>query len=326
MRFTGAFALFRLANRNKTLILTYHRFSTEDSALKISARALSEQLEYLRSRYRIVSLSELVKHLTSDVRIPPAMVAITIDDGYSDAYEIAFPILRKYDLPATFFVVTAFVDGDSWIWTDKLRFITSRAKQNGIALSIDGQTSRMEMNGTLSRLRTADFLNSALKRMPEGERDETIAKIARACSVTLPDTPPPEFAPVSWNEVREMGSARIEIGSHTVTHPILTNSTREQLTHELRESRSRLEAELGKEVRAFCYPNGNWDKNVRDAVALAGYQCAVTTEAGLNDAQSDLLALKRIHTERDLAHFAQATCGVEKLKVWLGRALPQPAV
>ncbi|HWP45392.1 MAG TPA: polysaccharide deacetylase family protein, partial [Blastocatellia bacterium] len=233
MRISGAFAAFRLANRSKALILTYHRFSRRESDFATSARAFAEQLDYLRSRYRIVPLSELADRLAADERLPGALAAITIDDGYSDAYEIAFPLLRRYGAPATLFIVTGFVDRKAWLWTDKLRFITSRTNQKRIEIDLCDRPLHIELNGEASRLRAADRINSALKTMPEEEREEAIARIARSLSVVLPRTPPPEFAPVSWEQVREMDACRVEIGSHTETHPILTRVSRSRLRREL---------------------------------------------------------------------------------------------
>jgi peptidoglycan/xylan/chitin deacetylase (PgdA/CDA1 family) len=325
MRITGAFAPFRLANRNKALILTYHRFSSQEGALATSARAFAEQLNYLRSRYRIVSLSELAGYLASGERFPPALVAITIDDGYRDAYEIAYPLLRAHDTPATLFVVSGFVDGKTWIWTDKLRFITLRTNEKSVEVNLASNRFRLELDGEHSRLKAADTINSALKSLSIEDRDDAIARMARELSVIVPDAPPAVFAPVNLEQVREMDSNRIEIGSHTDTHPVLTRVSRDRLRREIHGSRLRLEAELGRKVELFCYPNGDFDPYVQSEVALAGYRCAVTTGMGMNDAGSDLLALKRIHTERDLSHFAQATSGLEQLKARLRRTVPRPA-
>jgi hypothetical protein len=92
MRVAGAFAPFRIANRGKALILTYHRFSHTGDPESTSARAFDRQLEYLTSHYRLISLSRLVEYLTTGERLPPRIAVIAIDDGYRDAYEIAFPI------------------------------------------------------------------------------------------------------------------------------------------------------------------------------------------------------------------------------------------
>jgi peptidoglycan/xylan/chitin deacetylase (PgdA/CDA1 family) len=137
--------------------------------------------------------------------------------------------------------------------------------------------------------------------------------------VALPQTPPDEFGPIAWAEAREMQANGIEIGSHTMTHPILTRVSDERLRSELQESRSRLEEVLRRRIEQFCYPNGDHDERVRTEVAMAGYRIAVTCVSGLNKRGDDPLTLRRIHTERDLAHFAQSASGFEELKSKMNR-------
>jgi peptidoglycan/xylan/chitin deacetylase (PgdA/CDA1 family) len=111
-----------------------------------------------------------------------------------------------------------------------------------------------------------------------------------------------------------MDANGVEIGSHTMTHPILTNISDERLRRELHGSKLRLEEALGRRVDQFCYPNGDNDERVQREVARAGYRVAVTCVGGLNKRGDDPLTLRRIHTERDLAHFLQSTSGFEQLK------------
>src|SRR5689334_14152308 len=95
LRITGSFAPFRWAHRGRALIITYHRFSEREGGARISARAFAEQVKYLAAHYILAPLSQLADCLRRR-EIPPGLAAITIDDGYRDAYEIAFPILRKH--------------------------------------------------------------------------------------------------------------------------------------------------------------------------------------------------------------------------------------
>jgi peptidoglycan/xylan/chitin deacetylase (PgdA/CDA1 family) len=332
MMAAGAFAPFRMANRNKALILMYHRFTNGDDGdgLSTSARSFNEQLEYLKAHYTLVPLTKIAEYIRSGVSLPPGLAAITIDDGFRDAYEVAFPLLRRHNAPATLFVITDFLDRKCWMWTDKMRYLTARAEAKEFEATIDGRTLKFELEGSWSRLDAATRANEILKKMPDEEKEEAIARLASTLRLSLPDLPPEEFAPVTWEQAREMDKAGVEIASHTLSHPILTNVNDERLGRELRQSRSRLEEMLGREVRTFCYPNGNHDKRVLGETERAGYNCAVATTHGLNDRQSNPLALRRISTTSDLAHFVQSTSGFEQIKNRLrgsrkGAALGEPA-
>jgi peptidoglycan/xylan/chitin deacetylase (PgdA/CDA1 family) len=324
MQRTGAFAPFRLANRSKALILTYHRFGEDEAGLKTTARVFEAQLQYLTARYSIVPLSSISEALTNGRSLPAGLAAITIDDGYGDAYEIAFPLLRKYNAPATLFVVTGFVDKACWVWTDKMRFLALKTDAPLIEATIAGRKVEIRLGDHLSRLQAAARANSLIKRLPDEAKDEAIARIALSLDVELPAAPPPEYRPVTWEQAREMDSSGLEVASHTLSHPILTNVMDEQLARELSESKERLEEILGHRVDSFCYPNGGHDGRVRRAVERAGYRSAVTTRPGFNDERSDPLTLSRIHTECDLAHFVQSTSGFEQFKNRLRRVRNSP--
>src|SRR5262245_4889578 len=105
MRAAGAFVPFRLANSDKALILTYHRFSENGDRDTTARRTFARQLKYLTKHYQLVSLSRLAAYMSSGRRLPKRLAAIAIDDGYRDSYEIAFPLLRAFNAPATLFVV-----------------------------------------------------------------------------------------------------------------------------------------------------------------------------------------------------------------------------
>lgn len=314
MRVSGGFAPFRLANRDKALILTYHRFSESGTDGRTSANAFGEQLAYLSAHYRLVSLSTLADYLSRDERLPRGLAAIAIDDGYRDAYEIAYPILREYNAPATLFVVTQFVDRKIWLWTDKLRYIAIRARRKNLRITINNRALSLNLDGFSSRMEAAGEINSALKLADDDVKDASIIRVASALGVESPALPPAEFGPVTWDQAREMDVNGVQIGSHTSTHPILPRVSGERLRAELIDSRARLELMLNRKVDLFCYPNGDYDERVSSAVAAAGYRCAVTVEPGLNGKHSDLLRLRRVHTDNNFSRFIQYTSGFEQIK------------
>jgi peptidoglycan/xylan/chitin deacetylase (PgdA/CDA1 family) len=308
LRITGAFAPFRWAHRHHALIITYHRFSEHEGGARVSARAFDDQVKYLAAHYTLVPLSRLATCLRKR-EFPPRLAAITIDDGYRDAYEIAFPILRKHRAPATIFVVTEFVEGTTWLWTDKPRYLTALAAPQSFEIGVEGHTLRLELNGAASRAVAAGLINTALKPLAEEAREALIDGLALKLGVKIPDRPSAEYGAINWRQAREMADAGVEIGSHTLTHPILTGLSADRLRAEVELSRERIQNALERDVETFCYPNGDYDLRTQREVARAGYNLAVTTDVGLNNERNDPLALRRIHGEYDLARFVKNTSG-----------------
>ena len=329
MRRTGAFTPFRLANRNKALILMYHRFSHFDGPEATSARAFRSHLEYLTKHYHLVPLSRLAELLADDSGVPSGLAAITIDDGYRDTCEVALPLLRRYQAPATIFVVTDFIDRKKWLWTDKLRFMMARTEARSLDLSLGDFSARAEFPEARSRQQAAASINARLKTLPEARKEAALLDLSRALGVALPDEPPDDFAPLSWDEVRELDAAGVEVGSHTVTHPILTRVDSPQLRHELTASKARLEVMLDRPVPLFCYPNGNYNEQVVREVERAGYRVAASSDYGMNGTASPPLLLRRISAENDLSRFVQSTSGFEGARIKLRSArfaaAPSPA-
>jgi len=325
MQESGAFTAFRLANRHKALILTYHRFSEDGRDGSTSAQTLAEQLEYLSRHYQLVSLSTLVDHLQGPQPLPAGLAAITIDDGYRDAYEVALPVLRRYDAPATLFAVTQFVDGQLWPWWDKIQYATLNTRALRFEGAINQQSFCFDFKDRASRISAAERLKTYLKTITEERKRENLATIGELLDVELPERAPEIYAGITWQQAREMESAGVEIASHTLTHPILTQVGDDQLDCELRGSKARLEAELRRPVDLICYPNGDANARIRLAAKRAGYRAAVTIEDGFNDKPCDLLALRRVHSEPDFAHFVQCTSGFEQMKNRLRYALAKAA-
>ena len=311
----GAFAPFRAANRGRVLILTYHRFSRGRDPLATPEADFDAHLRYLKEHYTLVPLSHVAAHYAGAAELPARAACVTIDDGFADAYEIAFPLLQRHGVPAALFVITDFLDGRAWLWTDKLRHVALSTESARLAAEVGGRSFDLRLAGRDTRLAAAGEVNSELKRLAPHAREEAIERIAEAHGVALPQRPPAEFGPVTWEQARALDAGGVEIGSHTVSHPILTTTDDAQLGRELRDSRARLEAELGHAVELFCYPNGVFDERVRRETASAGYRCAVTTEPGLNERRAaDPLTLRRVPAESDLPHFVQSTSGFEQLK------------
>ena len=252
-----AFALFRYLNRAKLPVLMYHRFSQTEEYGKTSRNTLEAHLKYLTRHYKVISLREAVARISDGGRMPEGAAVITVDDGYRDFYEVAFPLFKQFEVPATLYVVTDFIGGKCWIWTDVARFIVTRSEKDKIDLSIGERTIKRNLDGLESRLSAAAEVNSELKKLPDDRKDEILTAIAGSMSVTVPTLPPTNYAPLDWEKARELQANGIDIGSHTVSHPILTNVDSPRLAAEIQTSKAEIKDKLQKEEVHFCYPNGN---------------------------------------------------------------------
>ncbi len=306
--------------RGGALILLYHRFGEGDEdGVTVPPRVFARQVAHLKAHYRLVPLSVIADHFNAGMKPPRSLAVITVDDGYRDFYEAAFPILRRERAPATVFLVSEFVSQRAWMPADRAHFIAARAASGDYQVEMGRERLRLALGDDASRDRAAARLNAALWALPDEEKDQAMARAAARLGVELPARPPDQFGALSWANAREMARSGIEFGSHTQTHPALTGASDEKLRRELSDSRALIEDELRTAADLFAYPHGEVDGRVRDAVKRAGYRCAASSEPGFNDARSDALALRRIQSEPDLPHFVQVVSGCEQIKNRLRR-------
>jgi peptidoglycan/xylan/chitin deacetylase (PgdA/CDA1 family) len=302
MQSVGIFALARTLSGDMPRVLMYHNFCEADDGDTgaVSLQALRKQLEHLRRHFKVVSLAYIGEQLASGGKLDRRMVALTIDDGRRNCYDFLFPLLKNYGMPATFFVVSSFIRGEDWIWTDKV-------------LWLGAQPSRpKELDAS-----NIDATFEALNRMRPEQRSRRILGIADAMNVSIPEKPPAEYAPCSWSELRAMSdSGLIEVGSHTVSHPILASLTDEESRRELTDSRQQIEQGLGRKVRWFCFPNGkpsDYRPSQVQQIREAGYTGAVVASFGLIKKQSCAFELPRIGVSNATSPvmFAKKMDGIE---------------
>ena len=299
---SGLFALARNTSKRMARILMYHNFGRGDEANTdaVSVKAARNQLAYLRRHFQVVSLTHLVEQLKTGEPLDPHMVALTVDDGRRNFYDFCFPILQEFQIPATFFVVSSFIRREDWLWTDKIWWLAEQPQ------SVE----------ELHPDRIEHFFEK-MNRLRADARNGYIDSVAKRMGVPIPREAPSKYAPCSWSELREMAdSGLVEIGSHSVHHPIFSTLTDEESRWELIASRDHLEAELARKVTCFCFPNGKpvdyFPRHLRQ-VKDAGYGSAVLTHFGMADRGADPFTLPRIGVggQSDLLSFRKYVDGVE---------------
>ncbi len=298
----------------KPRVIMYHRFGPR--APSISTEDLEIHLRYIRESFNPIRLDTLLGMLVAGETPPPRSVVLTVDDGYRDFLEVAYPVLRRYEVPATVFVVSQFMRGDFWLWFDRLRFVfENAAAQDFSVIGPDGPV-RLKLDSPESRSSAWDRVMTRCLRLAPAERAAYVAACEAAAGMQVPERPSGKFAPLSRADIEEMDPRIIEIGSHTRTHPILSGCTDAEVIDEIAGSKAEIEAALGRRVATFCYPNGlseDFDPRSERAVDAAGYLGAVTAFGGLVCKRANRLALPRMSAYRGFNSMRNELNGVQHL-------------
>jgi len=215
---------------DRFVILMYHMISEPQTAAEVKyacpPRQFEKHMQLLLSKgFKPISIEAVENYYTHQIPIPDKSFLITLDDGFEDNYNNAFPILQRYNIPAVIYLATGLL----------------------------GKTNQWMSAPTFS-----------------------------------------ERKMLSWPQIAEMASHGIHFGSHTVSHPRLTELDTENTYNELVQSKQTIEDNLGIECSNFAYPYGLFTEKTRELVQKAGFKTACSTRSGFNNASRDPLMLHRI--------------------------------
>ena len=270
----------RKAGAGRLCVLNYHRIlSSPDPFLDSDpdVATFDWQMQLLKQCFNVLPLHEAV-HLLASGRMPPRAVAISFDDGYRSFHDLALPILVKHGLPATVFVTTGHMQDDGSMWNDMILEAVRQLPSAPLDLQALG-LDVYPMASPAERKRTAGILTERCKYMPLAERTRFTEHLQ---SVTGADLR--QGLMLTADMLRTLTRNNIEIGGHTVNHPILTRIDDDMARSEIVDNKAHLESIIGQPVRLFAYPNGrrptDYDDRHVALVADAGYDAAFTTVGG----------------------------------------------
>jgi peptidoglycan/xylan/chitin deacetylase (PgdA/CDA1 family) len=313
--YTGLTFISKKLGNHKTLILAYHRieesrndFDYDASLISASTKNFAEQMKYLSEHYHVISLDDFMKYHNKKINPPKNSVVITFDDGYLDSYKNAYPVLKKYDLPATIYLTTGAVEDKNIFWWDKLAYVISKTNVAHIENQILG---RLSLDNT-SRKKTFSRIKYILKDMAEKEKNKIIDTLAKQLKVKFPK----EDMFLNWAQISQMQKNHVSFGAHTVTHPILTNVSLKKAEQEIVESRNTIEQKLKTKITMFAYPNGHesdFNDEIIKILKKNKFSCSTTYIPGWTDKDSDPYRLNRVFVkyEDNLIMFKNKLTGLD---------------
>jgi peptidoglycan/xylan/chitin deacetylase (PgdA/CDA1 family) len=324
-------ALARGLKAGRGTIFMLHRFAKGPVGREnapVSTLRLRTILSMLREGgYSFVPLSDFLDRLESGSAAVGRSICFTVDDGYADFYEIAAPVLREFECPATVFLTTGFLDGEIWLWWDQLQFMFENSEGRTLSLELGNRSFTVSWHDEASRIRAIESTSGALKKIPDVARRETMAQIAEILGSSPPATPPPDHAPLTWDQVRILEGQGFTFGPHSVTHPILSQMDDVGSLHEITESWARLKAETRTPEPVFAYPNGTeGDFSAREGCTIRdlGLRAALTAREDyviskdLSDSERRF-AIPRFGFPEDVAGAVQIATGINRLRFFRSR-------
>ncbi|MDY0166857.1 MAG: glycosyltransferase [Thermoguttaceae bacterium] len=273
--------------------LPHHRLRTRNA---IKAADFRRQMEAVARLFTPVSAGDVLDHVEGRRPLPPRAVLVTFDDGFRNNLTHAAPVLERLGIPAIVHLTVGHIGGRELLWTQELD--ERVAGWHGERFPMPGGTPDAPLPADeAGRWRLTDRIRAACKQLSNQERLAYLERLRREELAVEEHWRRELYSFLSWDEARELHRRGFALGSHTVTHPILTTLSAGALADELRQSRLRVEQELSQPCPWLAYPNGGHadvSPEVVRAVAEAGYQVAFTLTGGINRRQLRPLEVDRI--------------------------------
>lgn len=298
------------------LVLVYHGIVGEEKPEPFryhhTAAEFETHLDWLGTRCTPVGLADFARWKRGEwrPRKPPALV--TFDDGYRNNAIVAAPLLNRKGIPAVFFLASGHIESDRVLWPDE---VFARVTAWTTA-TLDGPAGGAHAipQDRAEREWSALGIVEECKNVSDAQRRDFIAYLARETCGCDPRQDVEAQSFMSWDDVRALAAAGFDLGSHTVTHPILGSLSDDDLRRELRESRAAIEAHTDRPCTTLAYPNGR-TRDIGGLVlaetAAAGYEYAFTVSNRWCNRAADALQIDRISPpgHADLATFTVHASG-----------------
>jgi peptidoglycan/xylan/chitin deacetylase (PgdA/CDA1 family) len=283
----------------------YHRITDIVDEQGVNRDVFEQQMDYIRTNMNPVSLSEIAECLSLGKPIPPKAVAITFDDGYEDNYTNAYPVLKKYEIPATIFLTAGYIGTSKVFWWDKLNELINKTRKNNIELSVFFESFKdvnrinsarsITLNTEAERKNAKKLIADMFKTYKNEEINKATNILQSQLNVLDETIKTPQL--LNWAQVKEMNVNGVEFGAHTMSHPILSQLSVEESENEVILSKRTIENEIGIDVKGFAIPYGlaaHFNNGTLKTIEQTGFRYCCSAESGFVTCASNAYSLKRI--------------------------------
>ena len=323
---TGVLDLAMFARRFVSLpylpILTYHRIGSpggelDDGVVDASREEFEKQVATLAKSFNVVGIDELRAYVVDRKPLPKNPAVISFDDGYRECEEIAVPVLKKHGVKGIFFISTDHMNDRKVFWWDRASFLVKRSHKARIEVEYP---ERKVYDLSAGKQKVINDILMTIKTTYALDVETYLQTLGSELDVSWgPDDEKriTDEVLMTWDGVRAMRKAGMDVQSHTRSHRVLQTLTPSDLESELVGSKKMLEKQLGEPICAIAYPVGysiTSDRAIMAAVRSAGYDIGFSNGTGLGKHTADPLDLQRLSVDPDLPHsYFRASVTVPRL-------------
>lgn len=283
--------IFSALSENNKLILVYHGVVDQPnhqvSLGPIAEKQFEEHLKYYQKNFDVVSQSEIFKMYRDDYKPKKKTIALTFDDGYENNIQRAFPLLKKYNFPATFFIISQCIEDENRLtWYDTIDLIKPDLKYAQVDVS--------QFNH--APLKSIAELKELIKTLNIEKRNALYQEIRKQTKVEdyLPKYPREYWKLMNQKQLKELSdSGLIEIAAHSHNHPNLGSINIEDAKKEVTQCKQLLENVIQKEVESLAFPDGSYTDEVKKVCRDAGYKNLLAVDYRLSSDKDDKSILPR---------------------------------
>lgn len=273
----------------------FHRVSNEVDALwpPMKPEFFQRIIQYLTTKFKLINLEDLLTDNIENEKVTKPLATVLFDDGYKDNIEYAAPILKKYNCPASFYIVTDCIDRNIPTWTYILDYSVQNTLKPSVELTFDyvpEAIKKVELGKVLHP--SVKKLKPWMKTLPNSQRIQIMQAI---CDQTN-DVSIPRHEMMSWRDIKELAGDGFIIGSHSNTHPMLSQlEDHDKIEAELRTSYVKITDQIGHSPTTISYPIGAFDKRVMNLSEKVGYKFGLAVGQRFYNTKTDsLFAIPRI--------------------------------
>lgn len=267
----------------------------------VTDETFERHLVFLKNKFSIIPLHEMV-HRIKRGQTTGGCCSITFDDGWRDTYDMAFPLLKRHQVPASVFLASGYIGTDKWFWPEDLAWcLENLLKRDAWDAETDGLiNSLMPVVNSSNKKNRSDLIDDAIVRVKKYSPEKRNALLS-ALREALPGGSR-ERLMMSWSEAAEMQkNGLVSFGAHTVNHIYLDQVEQDTARLEISSSKQVIEDRLGVPVTLFAYPNGNYTPQMIGMLKQSGFLGAVTTKRGYVDKNTSLMEMPRIAMHDDVS-------------------------